>query len=205
MKARAIAWWNARNKRERWLAAVAGFALLAGIVELTALAPQRAERDRLQKEILASRAQLDRLRATAAELGARHASTLTPEALAERRRAAQSRIDRAQAELLSPQDMGRHLKTILLRHPQLRVVGIQTLPPKAVDAAGSGAGAALYEHGLRVDVEGRYLDLLAYLESLEGAPHRIFWRSLEMKAEADVPVTRVELFTLSKEQTWLRL
>jgi MSHA biogenesis protein MshJ len=204
MTAKLAAWWRARTRRERVLGAVAAFALVAAAVELAALAPQRAEKARLQRDILASRMQLDRMRGTAAELGAQHAPAAAREALAARRARAQAAIERTQAGLVAPQDMALQLQAILARHPQLRVTGMQSAPPKSIEAA-AGAAPTLYEHGLRIDVEGRYLDLLAYLEALERAPHRIYWRSLDMKADTGVPVTRIELFTLAKEPVWLRL
>jgi len=193
-------WWTGRSRREQWLAGVAALALIAATVELSALSPQRATKQKLQREIVEARAHLDRLQAMALELAAQPAIAETTHSLQSRREHAQRQIERAQADLIAPKDMPRQLAAILARHPQLRIVGMQSNAPKPIDGAG-----ALYEHGLRVDVEGRYLDLLAYLETLQQAPHRIFWRSLEMKADGPLPVTRIELFTLSKEAVWLRL
>lgn len=201
MRLRAVAWWRARNRREQALILLAAVATLAGTVELTVLTPQRAARAQAKRDIAASLAQLDRLRA-AAELTAARGTPKAGEILQARRRQAEASIEQAQANLIAPQEMARQLQAIVVRHPQLRVVGIQSLPPKPFEGT---AAATLYEHGLRVDVEGRYLDLLAYLEALELAPHRIFWRSLDMKAEAGVPLTRIEMFTLSREPVWLRL
>lgn len=204
MTTKLKAWWLARSRREQWLAAVAALALVAGSIELAALAPQRAAKAKLQREILGARTQLDRLQASALELAASHAPATAADSLQARRERAQAQIERAQVDLIAPKDMARQLAAILARHPQLRVVGMQSSAPTAVDGSG-GTGAALYEHALRIDVEGRYLDLLAYLEALEQAPHRIFWRALDLKADGAVPLTRIELFTLSKEAVWLRL
>jgi MSHA biogenesis protein MshJ len=205
MRAKLKAWWGARSKREQWLAAVAAFGLVAATIELAALAPQRAAKVQLQREIVAARTHLDRLQATAAELAAQHKPADATTSLQARRERAQALIERAQVDLISPREMARQLAAILARHPQLRVVGMQSNPPQLVDGSAGTGAAALYEHGLRIDVEGRYLDLLAYLEALQQAPHRIFWRALDMKADGPLPVTRIELFTLSKESVWLRL
>lgn len=205
MKARLKTWWQQRNRRERWLAALTALVLIAALVELIALAPQRAARAQAQREIAASLTDLERLKTAAAGLAARRSPNDATDALAARRQRAQASIDRAQVDLIAPQDMARQLAAILARHPQLRVVGLQSSPPKAVDLGNARASTTLYEHELRIDVEGRYLDLLAYLEALQQAPHRIFWRSLDMNAAGQVPVTRIELFTLSKEPVWLRL
>jgi MSHA biogenesis protein MshJ len=65
----------------------------------------------------------------------------------------------------------------------------------------------LYEHGMEITVEGRYLDLIGYLEVLEHAPYRVYWRNLALTVDPTkgVPVTRIGLFTLSRDPTWLRL
>lgn len=64
----------------------------------------------------------------------------------------------------------------------------------------------LYQHGIELTIEGRYLDLVAWLDTLERAPRRMYWRELDMKVNANgVPVTRVALFTLSQDATWMKL
>ena len=200
MMAMLKTWYSGRSRRERLLAAVTALALVAGALELAAFAPQRATKAKLQRDIVAARAHLDRLQATALEQAARQVPAGAPGSLQARRERAQLQIERAQGDLIAPQDIARQLAAILVRHPQLRVVGMHSTAPRLIEGSG-----ALYEHGLRIDVEGRYLDLLAYLEALQQAPHRIFWRSLDMKADGPLPVTRFELFTLSKEPVWLRL
>lgn len=77
--------------------------------------------------------------------------------------------------------------------------------PAATPAKGAH-GPTLYQHGFELTIEGRYLDLIAYLDALERSPRRMYWRELDMKVNADgVPVTRVALFTLSQDSTWLKL
>ena len=71
------------------------------------------------------------------------------------------------------------------------------------NAAGN---AGIFQHGLEVQIEGPYLDLLGYLDALERAPYRLYWRELEIKVgTTGMPVTRLVFFTLSRESAWLRL
>ena len=102
---------------------------------------------------------------------------------------------------------------------QLHIVAMKTLAPLPISAsapehsAAPGVEAAalpasgLYQHGLEVTVEGRYLDLIAYLEALDHAPYHIYWRDLDMSVDAQrgVPQTRIRLFTLSRDATWMSL
>jgi MSHA biogenesis protein MshJ len=214
-------WWDRRKPRERFLAIAAaalavlggGYALLLKPVEIQIsatnrqLANARAELTKLQQLVeQRDRAGADQLRARQADLERR----LT---------VAQSDIHRAQIDLVAPQDMTRQLSAILQKFPQLRVVGIVTDSPVPVDQTTDGGGkvatsvaysaannAMLYEHGLELTVEGKYLDLVAYLDQLEHAPHKIYWRELDLKVNAQgVPQTRIRFFTLSQGPTWMAL
>jgi MSHA biogenesis protein MshJ len=84
--------------------------------------------------------------------------------------------------------------------------------PAARPAAGRGTRPAqgtnigLYQHGMDITVAGRYLDLIAYLQALEHAPYRIYWRELSLAVDdKGQPVTRIAVFTLSRDMTWLAL
>jgi MSHA biogenesis protein MshJ len=84
-------------------------------------------------------------------------------------------------------------------------MGMNSSSPKPLveNAAGN---AAIFQHGLEVQIEGPYLDLLGYLDALERAPYRLYWRELEIKVgTTGMPVTRLVFFTLSRESAWLRL
>ena len=210
-------WWDRRKPRERFLAiAAAALAVLGGGyvlllkplgIQITAanrqLASARSELTKLQQLVeQRDRAGSDQLRAREADLERR--LTL-----------AESDIHREQIDLVAPQDMARELSAILQKFPQLRVVGIVTESPVPIDQTTGGSGKAvdaaanssmLYEHGLELTVEGKYLDLVAYLDQLERAPHKIYWRDLDLKVNPQgVPQTRIRFFTLSQGPTWLAL
>jgi MSHA biogenesis protein MshJ len=182
-------------------------------------APQRAKDAALKRQITEQRAAITALQAQleAQALTSDQQQNALADALGQRRAAAERVIREAQVDLIAPQDMGKQLGVMLARHPQLRVVGITTLAPAALGDAlpkanASSAGSprpattGLYQHGLELTVEGKYLDVLAWLQALEKAPHRIYWRELDMQVNADgLPVTRITLFTLSREAVWMRL
>ncbi len=211
-------WWDRRKPRERLLVIsvtlltvlLAADALLLKPVRIQIadsnqrLANARSELSKLQQLTEErDRAGSDRLRAREADLQARLS-------------AAEADIRRAQIELVAPQDMTRQLSAILRRFPELHVVGMVSEPPVPVDegtdkrdavpANAEARRSMLYEHGLELTVEGRYLDLIAYLEQLEHTPYKIYWRELDLKVNPQgVPVTKVRFFTLSKGPAWLTL
>ncbi len=201
------AWWGRRRARERALAIGGALVALALVVDTLAFAPQRAQSEALRKQLAAARQQAAQLRALAEQHAAQGdaASRGRQAALAQRRARAEAALADAQAGLMAPRDMLRQLEAMLAAHPRLRVIGVQTQAPQPL-AANPGDAAGLYQHGLELRVEGRYLDLLAWLQALERAPYRVYWRELELKVGTDgVPVTRVAVFTLSREAAWLQL
>jgi len=218
MKAdRLIDWWSRRQPRERAML-VLGCALVLGLtVDTLLLKPLRTQTAAVKRQLTSARSELatlqkaveERDRAGSEQLQAREAD------LEARLTTAESEIHRAQVDLVAPEEMAHQLSAILERFPQLRVVGMVSQAPAPVDDGAGKDGkpvtaeaqrAMLFEHGLELTVEGRYLDLIAYLQQLEHAPHRIYWRELEMKVNPQgVPVTRIRFFTLSRGPAWLSL
>jgi MSHA biogenesis protein MshJ len=211
VKARLRRWWAQRAPRERWLAiAVAVIAVAAGI-ESSLLAPRRVESTRLARELELNRARLQQMQALAAQQASAGESEVRQKraTLQERRANAVRTIVEANVDLIAPQEMTRQLEAILVRHPTLRFIGMNSSGPKPLVENASGtksAAAGVYQHGLEVQIEGPYLDLLGYLDALERAPYRLYWRELDLRVgTTGVPVTRLVFFTLSKEAAWLRL
>lgn len=61
-----------------------------------------------------------------------------------------------------------------------------------------------YLHPVELIVEGRYLDIVAYLHALEALPYRFYWRVLELETKT-YPLNRVriELSTVSLDKEWI--
>ena len=205
-------WWAKRAPRERWLVMFVALCAVVAAFDVSVLAPQRAESKKLAHAAEVARTRLQEMQALAAQQANDGESALRQRriALQERRNRAAQLIGEAHVDLIAPQEMTRQLEAILVRHPTLRVMGMHSNSPKPLveSAPGqtNGAGAGIFQHGLEVQIEGPYLDLLGYLDALEHAPYHIYWRELEMKVGATgVPVTRLVFFTLSRESAWLRL
>jgi MSHA biogenesis protein MshJ len=230
IRARVATWLARRSLRERLLAAASALVLVGLAFDTSVGAPQRAKDRALRAQIKAQEQAIADLQLQAERQSAQNDQLLREriEALAARRSHAEQVIRDAQVDLIAPQDMGRQLQALLARHPDLRVVAMNTQPPTLLGDAPSRAGAVapaanaaatpapasatprtaigLYQHGIEVTVEGRYLDLLSWLQALEKAPYRIYWRELDMQVNSNgVPVTRIALFTLSREAVWMRL
>lgn len=128
--------------------------------------------------------------------------------LAEERRALEQRRSGLAQLFIAPRNMAPLLKSLLEKEQGLRLVSLATLPPQplGVDSRPADKGAEdaapAYRHGLALELEGGYFDLLHYLRALENQP--VFWRSVDYQVK-DYPkaAIRLEVFTLSFQAEWL--
>jgi len=66
--------------------------------------------------------------------------------------------------------------------------------------------AWLYRHGVEITVQGGYADMLAYLNTLEQLPRRMYWGELKIDAQRwPANVMTVTVYTISLEKTWWRV
>jgi MSHA biogenesis protein MshJ len=78
------------------------------------------------------------------------------------------------------------------------------VPAPAVPAP--KAREMLYRHGVEMVLQGSYLDMVAYMESLERLPVQLFWGKAQLEA-GSYPVARLTLtlYTLSLDDKWMKL
>jgi MSHA biogenesis protein MshJ len=89
--------------------------------------------------------------------------------------------------------------------PSAATSTLQTAPP-AVSARGAAGDVALYRHGVELSVEGSYVDLLAYLQTLEALPQKLLWGPLTLEVEHHPQVLlKLEVYTLSTQPAWVEL
>lgn len=65
---------------------------------------------------------------------------------------------------------------------------------------------SIYKHEVELELQGNYLDMLAYIKALEAMPERVYWShsSLTVLEYPKASLT-LRLFTLSLEKKWLNL
>lgn len=203
--------WTGFSLRERALLGGAVLAAAFMLLDRVALTPLHRQLAAVQSDEQGAQRELERIRA-AVDQSPSSGPASYETALDVRRAAAQAVIDQAETQLVDAQKMRRELDSILHAYPRLRLIGMKTrapvpLGPVAADPLQSGAGAALYEHGMEVTIEGRYVDTIDYLRALERAPYRIYWKELALTVDpaSAIPSTKVTIFTISRESTWLSL
>lgn len=139
-----------------------------------------------------------------------------------------ARLHSQSAGLIPPQRMTKVIHDVLSRQQGVTLVSLRSLTPYAlIDGAPldnptqpSGTTAdqttaavapaarsdGPYVHSVELVLQGRYLDILAYLQALEGLPWHFYWQSLSLDA-THYPTTRVtvRLGTVSMSRDWIDL
>jgi len=220
---------DALTRRERWMAFGAGATVILFVAYELGIGPALQRGKELaagiadqKTQIIAASAQkgeLERLLKQDPDVAERERIEAKRKQIAD----LDSQLSRLQRTLVPPESMGAVLEQLVGRDGRVRIVRLQNLPatplvekdvgqiapgpngsePAAPSRAAQDGNRHVYKHGVRVVVEGSYLDLLAYVARLEKQPWQVYWGRAVMTA--DYPKAQVELtlYTLSLDKAWL--
>ena len=216
--------WQGMAPREQWLGYCIAL-VLTGVVYLLLLGDPLAARVAKQtasyKLAEARRLEAESAIATlqaqlAADPGMQYRSALL--AAAANREELIRQIDEHTDALITPGKMKALLEDLLRAQPRLRLVALNSfsepvqLPATVAAAAGTAASApaaepvTLYRHGVRLQLEGGYFDLLAYLQAIQGSAWLLNWDSLDYQVGEAGPARAsisLQLYTLSRHAGWV--
>lgn len=126
--------------------------------------------------------------------------------------AVNAKLAATSAGLIPPERMVQVIRDVLERQRGITLVSLHNKPvTHLVELARSDnpetpppEATGPYMHPVELVIEGAYLDVLAYLKTLEALPWRFYWKVLELRT-TDYPTNRVriELGTLSMDKEWL--
>lgn len=212
--------------RERVLTTAATLAVLIALFNALVLQRLESRRKLLAQQLTDIVAAID-----GGATGSPGAVLQRTDELAARLSQATARLDSQSAGLIPPQRMLQVIHDVLARHEGVTLVSLRSLPPYALidgppdngpDAPASStaatsdqplpvtptlnASAGPYVHSVELVLQGRYLDVLAYLQALEGLPWHFYWQSLSLDASR-YPMARatVKLGTVSMSREWIAL
>jgi MSHA biogenesis protein MshJ len=208
---------NAMTLRERGMIAAVLLALLVLVWDQFLMSPLSVRKQSLAQEIEATQRSLATLTATIEGRANDNPLSLAmaqKRSLTESLAAVDAQLQSASAGLIAPQRMLEALRDVLNKQQGLRLVSMRNLPVTSLAAPSSEtntsetktrtASGGPYVHSLELVVEGSYLDVLRYLESVEALPWRFYWQVLELKTtEYPLNRVRVRLNTLSMDKEWL--
>lgn len=207
---------NALSMRERVFVFAAMLMIVGALWEAVLNAPLEARTVAAQDNISATAERLGQLdeaiAVAAAGLGGGVSSrTEMLQSLREAVAAREEELRVFTSDLVDPDQMRLVVEDLIKRQSDLELVRTQNMPAiplleveEPVDGEAESTDPNLYLHGLTLELEGSYLDLLAYLQSIEELPWRIFFGRLNLETiEHPRLKISIELNTLSLEEEWL--
>ncbi|MES2024954.1 MAG: type II secretion system protein GspM [Pseudomonadota bacterium] len=220
---------DALSLRERVIVFAVAVLILVVLINTVLLDPQYAKQTKLSQQIRQQQSQIadiqnqiqQRVKAQADDpnrLMQEHLQVLN-------QRASQMNgaLSDMQKGLVPPEKMADLLESVLKKNNKLLLVSLKTLPVKSlnepIDAilpnkAGAvktgdeqaGNVEAVFKHAVELKVQGSYMDMLNYMQSLERMPWQIFWGSAQLNVDEYPRATlTLTLFTLSLDKKWLNL
>ena len=199
---------DALSIRERGLVLLAIVAVLFMVWDTFMMQPIYQQQDRIKGEIATKQESINRLASALQQAIQRQDSNPNSKLqqemkeLQQRIAALDTRLSAETANIISPRRMATVLQEVLRRQQSLKLVEMRSLAPESVLAAEDEADFSLqgnvYRHGLVMEMEGSYLELLAYLKEIESLPYSFVWDTLEIEQE-EYPRNRIviRVFTLS--------
>jgi MSHA biogenesis protein MshJ len=100
-------------------------------------------------------------------------------------------------KLIAPAQMSDVMASLLNKESGLKLTSVKTIAAEPI-SIGENAGAQLYKHQIKMELEGKYSQVADYLSRVESMPQRVFWYNLEFQME-NYPIGRLSLdvYTLS--------
>lgn len=225
---------DALTLRERVIIFVLVAVLLIVLVNAVLLDPLFAKQKLLSDQVKNGQTQIDRIQTEIrlAILGQKDPDVVNRERLKELTQQTaqmQGRLLDMQKGLVAPDKMTVLLEDILKRHGSLHLLSLKTLPvtsltqaatkniagtPQAVTAAAAitpppgseSAAGMVYTHGVEIVVQGRYLEMLSYMNELENMPWHLYWGKATLKVDEYPQATlTLTLYTMSLNKKWLNL
>lgn len=215
---------DAMTLRERVFIFSAVTVVLVALLDTGLLDPETKKERRLSGVISQRQAETQALEAQVAKFSAspvQDAERARRERLAEVRRLlaeAESAVAEQERKFTAPEQMKRVVEEMLARNRGVQLVGMRTIATTSIAEARTSAGQKpaakaatpgerlIYRHGMELTVSGGYLELLRYLEQLEGLPTQLYWTELELNAASYPSHTlKIVVYTLSLDPAWLNV
>lgn len=204
--------------RERALVFIGAMAAIFIIATNVMFTPLRADHNRLELSVRGKDQQIQVLNREIQAMVGNSASDIDdPQrqkiaALEQELLRLDQQLEQITGGTVNPQQMAKLLEQILLRNRMLELVKIESLPPTPAvqdEAQPAGtpvkaAGPTIYKHGVRVELRGRYFDVVEYLKAIETLPWKVFWGQVSLETDK-YPISKMTLvvYTLSRHSGWV--
>jgi MSHA biogenesis protein MshJ len=223
---------DALTLRERAVIFAVAVLILAVLVNTFLLDPQYATQTNVSQKIKQQQSQIadiqNQIQQTvkAREIDPDQADREHLRALKQQATELSGALTDLQQNLVPPNKMTELLEDVLKRNNRLLLVSLKTLPitilndatqldvkttgtvtpPVASSADESSEIKTDFRHSVEITVQGNYMDMLAYVKSLEASPWKLFWGNAQLTVnEYPKSTLTLTVFTLSLDKKWLDL
>ncbi|MDH3641939.1 MAG: hypothetical protein OES38_07570 [Gammaproteobacteria bacterium] len=114
---------------------------------------------------------------------------------------------------VAPERMPSLLEDVIRNHKGLKLTRMASLPAEPINLGEPEEGEGeekpkqvpqIYKHPLRLEFEGDYFEVMAYLAELEASEWEFGWRRLDyVVTEHPIAEVTIEIETLSRERSWI--
>ncbi|MGS2723592.1 type II secretion system protein GspM [Porticoccus sp. GXU_MW_L64] len=202
---------DALQQREKILVAGIVVALVYALSEFTLLKPADDEYKKLSGQLQANRTsltnsqeQMAQLQASAAGSNGNRGPQL--QAVQQQIAALRTELSTLAGGLADARQLPKILEDVLVKTGKLSLMKLQALPVEelqlpATDGSGELISAGVYKHAVSLQLQGRYFEVVDYLQALEELPWGLRWQQLNYRA-ASYPNANVTLqvYTLTTEE-----
>ncbi len=202
MKTQIIAHFDKLTLRERGLLLLVIVVLIYFFGDNFLIQPLERQKKRLSSQIQSEQKNLFTLSQTIQTLVKRRSIDPNEEnrqtliTLREKLANQETQIQHLTQRLISPQNISTMLKSMLTRQTRLTLHKLENIATKPLIEVNSTV--QVFEHSLRLELIGRYLDILAYVRILEKMPWYLSWDKLDIVVD-NYPLAHVTLIVHSLE------
>jgi MSHA biogenesis protein MshJ len=215
--------WVVLSKRDRGMLFAVGLFAIAGLTDTYLTNPVRVEVNTVQEDLQRVQQDTAKTKQELASLQSGAQQVISP--LKQQMNTLQHEIDDQKTQIaqvsgmmVSPSESVEIVKKLLLKHKDIQVLVFETLPPEsflqkhivqALDAKQDTSVPTptnfdgVYQHGIRLQLNGSYAALLQYVADLKKLGNQIAWESAELKAKYPVNELTLVIYTLSPQRVWM--
>ena len=205
---------DAQTLRERALVAVSALVVVAFLWWMYYAEPTLQQVERLQAENERVGNEVDNTRALVADIRQRIKTGVHQEKevqlaqLIADLNALEDRLRVTTIELIDPEKMFTLMNQLVYRDSGLKLISLQrrevkpAIPP--ADPEDPQEEPSIYRHELEIELAGKYLDILAYMQTLEDLDWKLLWDEIEINSdEYPAVVVKLVISTLSTRKEWV--
>jgi MSHA biogenesis protein MshJ len=206
---------NAQTLRERALVVVSLLCLLGfawwnyySQPMMQNIAAREAENQRIAAQVKETRALVADLRQRIAT-GVYQDKEQQLKRLSKELAAVENRLHEETVELIDPEKMLQLVTELVYRESRLKLLSLKRIDVKPAIPREEGDTTkepGIYRHVLEIELAGKYLDMLKYMQTLEQLDWKLLWDEIEILSEEHPTVTlRLVMSTLSTRKQWIEI